>query len=262
MSNFLFSLVLLYLFIGIFLFLFQRRMIFNKSIKPKSPKEYGLSEIIEVFIKTPDNLSLLAWFHKPNNNQPILIYFPGNSYDIGERAYRIQRYVNCGWGILLLSWRGYSGNNGRPSEKNLYIDGQSAVNWIKKFTNYNNNQIILYGESLGCAVAIQLGIYNKFKSIILEAPFTSIGDIGQKKFPLYPVKILTFDKFDNLSKINKVQSPILIIHGKKDEVVPYRHSIKLYEKAKKPKKHLSIDEAMHNNLYDYSIDKDVINFNN
>jgi hypothetical protein len=234
---------------------------FNKSSIPKKPKEYGLLEILEVFIETPDNLLLRAWFQKPQNNNPILIYFHGNSLDIGERAYRIQRYIDVGWGTLLLAWRGYSGNKGNPTEKNLYIDGQAAINWIRKKTGYSNREIILYGESLGSGVAVELGLQDIFKSIVLEAPFTSIGDIGQKKYPIFPVKYLTLDKFDNLSKIDKILSPLLIIHGKKDEIVPYSHSLKLFEKDNNPKKHLCIDEVMHNNLYDYDIEKNVINFN-
>ena len=164
-------------------------------------------------------------------------------------------------GCFLLAWIGYSGNKGVPTEKNLYIDGLAALNWAKNNTNYKNSNIILYGESLGCAVAVELGLYDKFKSIILESPFTSLGDIGQKKYPIYPVKYLTLDKFDNLSKIERMLSPLLIIHGKKDEIIPYNHSLELFQKAKKPKKHVCVDEAMHNNLYEYNIDKEVINFN-
>lgn len=207
------------------------------------------------------NLTLLTWFQKPKNNNPILIYFHGNSFDIGERAYRIERYINKGWGILLLSWRYYSGNKGKPTENNLYIDGQAAIDWVKKNTDYHKTNIVLYGESLGCVVAAELGLQDKFKSIILEAPFTSITNIGQKKYPIYPVKYLTLDKFDNLSKIEKILSPLLIIHEKKDEVIAYDHSLKLFEKASSPKKHVCVDEAMHNNLYDYNIGKEVINFN-
>ena len=166
-----------------------------------------------------------------------------------------------GWGILLLSWRGYSGNKGKPTENNLYIDGQAAIDWVKKNTDYHKTNIVLYGESLGCGVAAELGLLDKFKSIILEAPFTFITNIGQKKYPIYPVKYLTLDKFDNLSKIEKILSPLLIIHEKKDEVIPYDHSLKLFEKAPSTKKHVCVDEAMHNNLYDYNIDKEVINFN-
>ena len=261
MLNYIFSGIFLYLIIGLGLFVFQRRLTFNKSSKPKRPTEYGLRGIKEVFIDTLDNLSLKAWFQEPKNNKPLLIYFHGNSYDIGERAYRIERYINKGWGVLLVAWRGYSGYLGYPKEKNLYIDGQAAVDWVKKNTNLQNSDIILYGESLGCGVAVELGLQNKFKSIILEAPFTSLCDIVQQKYLIYPAKYLTLDKFDNLSKIEMLSSPLLIIHGKKDEVIPYSHSVKLFYKAKEPKKHVCVDEAMHNNLYDFNIDKEVISFN-
>ena len=261
MTNYIFSLIFLYLFIGLFLFIIQRNITFNKSVKPKKPEKYGLKEIKEVFIETQDNLKLLAWFQKPKHNNPILIYLHGNSYDIGERAYKIERYINNGWGVFLLSWRGYSGNKGTPTEKNLYIDGQAAIDWVNKNTSYRKTDIILYGESLGCGVAVELCLQDKFKSVILEAPFTSIVDIGQKKYPIYPVKFFTLDKFDNISKIDKISSPLLIINGKNDEVIPYTHGLQLFQKAKEPKKYLCIDEAMHNNLYDFNIDKEVINFN-
>ena len=110
-------------------------------------------------------------------------------------------------------------------------------------------------------MAVELGTRYKFKSIILESPFTSITDIAQKRYKIYPVRYLVLDKFDNYSKIDKILSPILIISGKKDEVIPHSHSKKLFLKANNPKKNLFIDEAMHNNLYDFNIDKEVIEFN-
>ena len=146
-------------------------------------------------------------------------------------------------------------------KKNLYIDGHAAIDWVNENTSYRKTDIVLYGESLGCGVAVELCLKDKFKSVILEAPFTSIVDIGQKKYPIYPVKFFTLDKFDNISKIDKISSPLLIINGKNDEVIPYTHGLRLFQKAKEPKKYLCIDEAMHNNLYDYNIDKEVINFN-
>ena len=261
MTIYIFSAIFLYIIVGILLFFIQRKILFNKSNKPNKPEEYGLKEVKEVFIETSDNIKLISWFCSPKKNLPLLIYFHGNSFDIGERAYKIKRYIHKGWGVFLVAWRGYSGNRGIPTEKNLYIDGLAALNWVKNNTDYENSNIILYGESLGSGVAVELGLKSSFKSIILEAPFTSVGDIGQMKYPIYPVKYFTLDKFDNLSKIDKIVSPLLIIHGKKDEVVPYSHSLQLFEKAKNPKKHLCVDEAMHNNLYDYNIEKNVINFN-
>ena len=100
-----------------------------------------------------------------------------------------------------------------------------------------------------------------FKSVVLEAPFTSISDMAQKRYKIYPTKFLVLDKFDNLSKINKITSPLLIISGKRDEVVPHSHSLRLFLKANLPKESVFIDEAMHNNLYDFNIHKNVISFN-
>ena len=160
MTIYIFYSIFIYLIIGIILFFLQRSLTFNKCGPPKSPREYDLSEIKEVFINTPDNLYLLAWFQKPKINNPVLVYFHGNSYDIGERSYRIKRYLDSGWGVLLLAWRGYSGNKGKPTEKNLYVDGQSAVDWLIKFHNIKKSDIILYGESLGCAVAVEIGLFS------------------------------------------------------------------------------------------------------
>ncbi len=260
MFKYIISFVFLYFLFGSILFLFQRKILFNTSGIPKQPAEYGLNQVVEVKIVTPDNLRLLAWYSKPKNNQPALIYFHGNSFDIGERAYRIKRYIKEGWGVLLLAWRGYSGNEGKPTEKNLYVDAEASINWLKQKLNYEYNNIVLYGESLGSAVAVEFATRYKFKSVILEAPFKSIPDIAKKRYYIYPVKYLIFDKFDNFSKINKIISPIMIISGKNDEVVPHDHSIELFKKANNPKNNLFIDEAMHNNLYDFHIDKEVIDF--
>ena len=257
---YIFSLVFLYFFLGLLLFIFQRKILFNISKKPKLPKYYDLQNVNEISIKTIDNLRLLAWFYEGKNNKPIIVYFHGNSFDIGERAYRIKRYNDAGFSTLLLAWRGYSGNKGTPSEKNLYLDGDSAIQWILNNTKFKSEDIINYGESLGTGVAIELNCKYNFLCTVLEAPFTSISDLAFSKYKVYPTKILVKDKFDNLSKIERIKSPLLIISGKKDEVVPHSHSVLLFEKAKTIKKAVFIDEAMHNNLYDFDIEKSVINF--
>ena len=261
MIKYIISAFFIYFLMGLMIFLYQRKILFNVSGKPNKPEDYGLNKIKELKIQTSDGVGLLAWFSMPKPNLPLLVYFHGNSFDIGERAHRIKRYINNGWGVLLLAWRGYSGNLGKPTEKNLYIDGESAIKWIIDNLNFDYENLIIYGESLGCAVAVDLGTRYKFKSIVLESPFTSILDIARRRYKIYPVKYFILDKFDNYSKIDKILSPVLIISGKKDEVVPHSHSDKLFLKANNPKKNLFIDEAMHNNLYDFNIDKEVIKFN-
>jgi len=258
---YIFSALLIYIIFGFFLFIFQRRIVFNVTGIPKEPAHYGLKNTEIIKIITCDDIELLAWFSKAKYHKPTLIYLHGNSFDIGERAYRIQRYLNEGWGVLLFAWRGYSGNKGHPTENNLYKDAESALKWIEKNTDLQKSDLVIYGESLGTGVAVELGTRYLFKSIVLEAPFTSISDIAQKKYKIYPVKFFVLDKFDNYKKITKVFSPLLIISGMKDEVIPHSHSVKLFTKANDPKDYLFIGEAMHNNLYDFNIDKKVINFN-
>tara|TARA_B100001250_G_scaffold405937_1_gene424205 strand:- start:473 stop:1180 length:708 start_codon:yes stop_codon:yes gene_type:complete len=227
------------------------------------PENYGLENIKEITINTIDKISLLAWFYEGKSDKPILVYFHGNSFDIGERAYRIKRYNDAGFSTLIVGWRGYSGNEGKPTENNLYLDGKATIEWILENTKFNSEDIINYGESLGSGVAIELNLKFKFLCTVLEAPFTSIADVANKRYKMYPTKFLKFlikDKFDNLSKIDKIKSPLLIISGTKDEVVPHFHSKLLFEKAIQNKKSLFIDEAMHNNLYDFQIEKTVIEF--
>jgi len=258
--NYIFLLIFLYLFFGLLLYVFQRKILFNKSSKPKSPEYYSLNNVREIHIKTLDNITLLAWFYEGERDKPIIVYFHGNSFDIGERAYRIKRYIDAGFSTLLVAWRGYSGNEGNPNESNLYLDGESSIHWILNNTKFKTEDIINYGESLGTGVAVELNLKYKFLCTVLEAPFTSIPDLAFKRYKIYPTKILVKDKFDNLSKIERLKSPILIISGKNDEVIPHSQSILLFAKSKKPKKALFVDEAMHNNLYDFGIEKTVINF--
>ena len=258
--NYIFFIVFLYIFFGFLLYIFQRRIIFNKSGKQKAPKHYTLEKTKEINIKTVDNISLLAWFHEGDKNKPILVYFHGNSFDIGERAYRIQRYNDAGFSTLLVSWRGFSGNKGNPTESNLYLDGNATIDWILKNTQFKIQDVINYGESLGTGVAVELNLKYDFLCTVLEAPFTSIADVANKRYKIYPAKYLVKDKFDNLRKIDQIKSPLLIISGIRDEVVPHFHSKLLFNKANHPKKSLFIDEAMHNNLYDFGVEKTLINF--
>ena len=259
--EYIFSAIFLYIFLGFLLFVFQRHIVFNKSSHPGPPRDYELDDIKEVYIPTDDGIELLSWYYEGKSNLPILLYFQGNSFHIGDRAYRIQRYINQNFSVLIVSWRGFGGNKGKPTEKNLYIDGEASINWIINNTNFDLDQIIVYGESLGSGIAVELATKYKFLSLVLEAPFTSIPDIARKRYPIFPIKSLVKDKFNNYSKIDQIKSPLLIISGKKDEIVPHFHSLKLLKKAKVQTKSVFIDDAIHNNLYDFGIEKDVIEFN-
>ena len=136
--------------------------------------------------------------------------------------------------ILIISWRGFSGNLGKPTEKNFYQDAQKSIEWLNS-KGIESKKIILYGESLGTGVAVELAQKNIFNSIILESPFTSMVKTAKIYYPYLPVNLLLKDKYDSINKIDKITKPNLIMHGMKDDLVPYIMSVELFNKANKPK---------------------------
>ena len=136
--------------------------------------------------------------------------------------------------FLIVSWRGFSGNKGKPTEEGLYEDARSAIRWLNS-KGIKEKNIIIYGESLGTAVAIEVAQNKNFAGIILEAPFTSMIDAGKDKYPFLPVKWLLKDKYESSKKIKNINSPILVMHGKVDSIVPFNMGKKIYELANQPK---------------------------
>ena len=154
--------------------------------------------------------------------------------------------------FLIIAWRGFSGNNGKPTEKGLYDDGKSAIDWLAK-KGVREKDIILYGESLGTGVATHLAQNKNFAGIILETPFTSMIDAAKKFYPYIPVNLLLKDKFENKKKIKNINSPILIMHGEADQIVPFSMGKKIYEIAKEPKYSYFTKYDNHMMEYDLSL---------
>ena len=136
--------------------------------------------------------------------------------------------------FLIIAWRGFSGNEGKPSEKGLYEDGKSAIDWLIK-KGISEKNLILYGESLGTGVATHLAQKRSFAGIILETPFTSMVDAAKTFYPYIPVSLLLKDKFENYKKIKNIDSPILVMHGEIDQIVPFSMGKKIFEMANEPK---------------------------
>ena len=145
--TYIFSAIIIYIFTGLCLYVLQRRILFNTSGHPGSPKNYNLNKIKEINILTSDGIDLLSWYYLGDKNLPLLFYFHGNSFHIGDRAHRIKKYIDKNWSVLLVSWRGFGGNLGKPSEKNLYEDGNAVLSWISKNNYFENKQIVIKGES-------------------------------------------------------------------------------------------------------------------
>ena len=151
--------------------------------------------------------------------------------------------------FLIIAWRGFSGNKGKPNEKGLYEDAKSAIRWLSS-QGIKKNNIIIYGESLGTGVAVEIAQNKNYAGLILESPFTSMVDMGKKYYPFFPVRFLLRDKFESYKKINKISVPILIMHGEVDKIVPYTMGKKMYELANEPKFFYSQEYGDHMVEYD------------
>ena len=189
----------------------------------------------EIYIETSENIKLKSWFiEKDLEKFKTILLFHGNAGNLFNRVYKLNELSKLDLNILIISWRGFSGNKGKPTEKNLYHDAEVAIKWLNN-RGINNKNIILYGESLGTGVATELGKSNIFGGIILESPFTSIAKAAKIYYPYLPINLVLKDRYDSIEKIQSITVPILIMHGKKDNIVPQKMGLELFEKANEPK---------------------------
>ena len=228
------SIALAYLVINLFIYFYQRNLLYNPSennyLNDKINFNYK-----EIFIETDKNIKLKSWFiNKDLKKFKTIVFFHGNAGNLLNRVHKLNELNKLDINILLISWRGFSGNKGKPSEKNLYYDAKQIIDWLKA-QGLNNKNIILYGESLGTGVVTELASKNNFGGIILESPFTSMVDTAKIYYPYLPVNLLLKDRYDSKSKIKDIKSPILIMHGKMDNIVPQQMGLELFEKANNPK---------------------------
>jgi len=225
---------LIYSFVLVFLYFYQRNLLYHPNENNYSDDKITVN-IEKVNIKTSDNINLLGWYHEKNLKEfKTLIFFHGNAGSLENRIHKLNHFKDMNVNFLIIAWRGFSGNSGEPSENGLYKDGKSAIDWLIK-KDISEQKLILYGESLGTGVAVHLAQNRNFSGVILETPFTSMIDAAKTFYPYIPVKLLLKDKFENYKKIKNINSPILIMHGEADQIVPFSMGKKLYEIANKPK---------------------------
>ena len=253
------GIIVIYLSLLVILFIFQRNIMYH----PQENNYFGDKlevEIEKVNITTIDNINLLGWFHKKDlTNFKTIIYFHGNAGTLDNRIHKLNHFKDMEVNFLIIAWRGFSGNQGSPSEKGLYIDGQSAVNWAIK-QGVIEEDIILYGESLGTGIATELAQHKNFAGVILETPFTSMINAAKEFYPYIPVNLLLKDRFENFKKIKNINSPILIMHGEKDTIVPYSMGKKMYKLANEPKYFYFTKHDDHMMIYDEPMIKTLKNF--
>jgi fermentation-respiration switch protein FrsA (DUF1100 family) len=251
--------LLIYFFILISTYVFQRNLLYH----PKENNYFGdelLVSIEKVKIKTQDNIELLSWHHKKNlEKYKTILFLHGNAGSLENRIHKINHFKDININFLIIAWRGFNDNKGEPTEKGLYEDARSAVRWLNS-KGVNVKDIIIYGESLGTGVAIEIAQNKSFAGIILESPFTSMIDVAKDKYPYLPVKLLLKDKYESDKKIKNINSPILIMHGKVDNIVPFHMGKKMYELANEPKYSYFSEYDNHMMEYDEKLLNGLKNF--
>lgn len=219
------------------MYLYQRHLIYRPDTKLLAASNYDLPSMETLALTTEDGMAITAWYHPipPQSSLPLILYFHGNTGHIGDRANKLRHFIDAGFGILAISYRGYGTSSGAPTEQGLYQDARAALAYTKK-QDIPLNQIILYGESLGSGVAVQMATEYNARMLVLEAPYTSLIDLAHQRFPFIPTSLLLKDHFNSADKIQKVQMPLLVMHGEKDLTIPVRFGKQLLALANEPKR--------------------------
>ena len=243
------------------LFGFQRQLLYLPSREAPDLTESGAARLMEpVRLTTADGLEILSWYRPPSApGAPVLALFHGNGGHIGHRVPKMKPYIEAGYGALLVGYRGYGANPGRPSEEGLYADARAALDFLAR-QQIGADRLVLYGESLGSAVAVQMASERSAAALILEAPMTSVAAVAQARYPVFPVRWLVRDRFDSLAKIDTVRSPLLLIHGERDTVIPIHFGRALFEAANEPKEARYFADAGHNDLQAFGAPDAVLDF--
>jgi uncharacterized protein len=211
-----------------------------------APALAGLPDAEEVVLDTADGERVIAWHVPPRGQKPVVLYFHGNGGSLRWRVDRFRALTADGTGLVALSYRGFGGSSGSPTEPGLMNDAAAAYAFAR--ARYDPARIVLWGESLGSGVAVALAAENPVGHVVLEAPFTSAADVGASRYPFVPIRLLMKDQFRSDLRIGKVTAPVLIVHGEHDGIVPFALGERLYALINAPKRFVRVPGAGHNDL--------------
>ncbi len=240
------SAVGLYVGVAVLMYFTQRSLMYFPDTAHVTPAQAGLPAATEVPLTTADGAHITVWHVPPSNGNPVVLYFHGNGGALHYRVARFDSLLADGVGLVAVEYRGYGGNSGSPSEAGLIDDAETAYAFAT--SHYPASQIMVWGESLGTGVAVALAAEKPVGRVILEAPFTSAEAVGAKRYWYLPVRLLMKDQFHSDWRIGKVTAPLLILHGVKDETVPFSQGERLFDLANQPKHIVKFLDGHHEDL--------------
>lgn len=239
--------VLIYLGSLALLYFKQRAMLFpSPPVGRTAPAAAGLPEAEEHVLTSADGERIIVWHLAARPGHRVVLYFPGNGDALAYLAGRFRNIASDGTGVIALSYRGYAGSSGSPSETGILADAAAMYAFAK--TLYEPGRMVLWGHSLGTGVAIATAADQPLGGLILEAPYTSIADVAAAAFPYFPVRYLIKDPFRSDERIGRVRAPVLVMHGARDATIAIRFGEQLFALAHQPKQFVRFDQGGHNDL--------------
>lgn len=234
----------------------QRSHIYHPNIEfPAIPEREGASYIR---VATEDGLTLVGWYAPAQEGKQTIVYYHGNAGNIGHRWRAVRPHVEKGYGVLLAGYRGFGGNEGRPSEQGFYKDARAYISFLTDERDVPLSDIVLYGESIGSGPAVQMATeYPDAAALILITPFSSIADIARDRFFFLPTDLMLFDRFDNIDKVGALSMPQYYFAAGADEIIPPKFTLALYEAASEPKAWRLFDGVGHNDIHKPELTKAV-----
>ncbi len=229
-----------YLGVGLFMYCMQPRFLYEPIRKIScTPVKFGL-DFEEVYFKTADRLLLHGWFVPATNATFTVLYCHGNGGNMMHFLNTVNFLNKLGLNCFIFDYRGYGESQGTPSEKGTYLDARAAYRWLTRKKGVEPQQIILFGWSLGGSIAAYLATKSQSAGLVIENAFTSYSAIGQKFFPYMPVKLFARFDYPTIDYVSKVTCPVLVIHSKNDEVIPFELGLEIYDAANEPKRFVEI----------------------
>jgi uncharacterized protein len=216
-----------------------------------APEAAGFPEAEEHILKTTDGEQVIVWHVPAKPGRPVVLFFPGNGDFLAGRVSRFRGIISGGTGLVAVSYRGYGGSSGRPSEQGLLLDAAAAYAFTT--ARYKTDQIVVWGFSLGTGVAVDLAANHPVGQLILEAPYTSTADVASSiwLFRAVPIHWLMRDQFRSDERIARVTVPLLIMQGSRDPAIPIALGERMFELAHEPKQFVRFEGGSHENLDNY-----------
>ncbi len=211
------------------------------------PRQLGL-DYEPVSFRSEDGLALSGWYVPAASERAVVLFLHGNAGNISHRLPSLQIFNHLGLSTLIFDYRGYGKSEGRPDEAGTYRDAQAAWRYLVETRGLDPRRIVFFGRSLGAAVASHLATSRSPRALIIESAFTSVPDLGAKFYPFMPVQWLSRFNYSTRDHLARIDSPLLVIHSRHDEIVPFEHGRLLFEMARPPKQFLEL-QGGHNDAF-------------